>query len=394
MRGYRITKNDNRLSSISQKGIALFVAFALFLIPITATASTIDELEKQKQQAAEEAENAQAMADQKAAELKSIDSQINEIAKQISESEKALAVTQKELDAAQTAIDQLTADIAVQEENYKNEKAKLHQVLTAQYMEGDTDSFIYTVIGSSSLSEIMTKEEYFDSINSQISLMMEQINTTKAELAAKKDETDKKKLELVEKKQEQESYNNLVTSRKKQKEYLSGQASSSRENYLAQVAKLQDEIHTISSAIYAERQRLAAASNENYIDGSSGYPYSSINSPDPWMFLTRQCTSYVAWNWNILKGKSWYNTRPGSGSAWNWPALASDQGYTVSSTPRVGGIVSWNKTSVIPYGHVAIVEKVNSNGTIDVSEYNWIQYAYSYRANVSPGYYGSYSYIY
>jgi|SRR3989339_648296 len=384
----------DRISKICEKGFAIVVALALFLIPITASAYTIDDLEKQKQEAAEEAENAQAMADQKAAELKSLDSQINEIGKQISESQSALDATQGELDATQAAINQLAADIAVQEENYKNEKVKLHQVLTAQYMEGDTDSFIYTVIGSSSLSEIMTKEEYYQSVNSQISLMMEQITQTKTELAAKKDETDKKKLELVEKKQEQESYNNLITSRKKQKEYLSGQASSSRENYLAQVAKLQDEIHTISSAIYAERQRLAAASNETYVDGSSGYPYSSINSPDPWMFLTRQCTSYVAWKWNVIYGKSWYNTRPGSGSAWNWPALASDQGYSVSSTPRVGGIVSWNKTGVLPYGHVAVIEKVNANGTIDLSEYNWLQYQYSYRANVSPGYYGSFSYLY
>jgi surface antigen/flagellar biosynthesis chaperone FliJ len=383
-----------QISKISRKGIALFVVAALFLIPISATASTIDDLENQKKSAEQDAAEAQEKADQKAAELKSLNSQINEIEKQVAESENALATTQKDLDATQAIIDQLTTEIAVQEENYKNEKAKLHQVLTAQYMEGDTTSFIYTVIGSNSLSEIMTKEEYYQSINSQINTMMDQIAQTKAELAAKKEEQDKKKQELVEKKQEQESYNSLITSRKKQKEYLSGQASASRESYLAQVEKLQGDIHYLSNAIYAERQRLAEASNEHYVDGSSGYPYSSINSPDPWMFLTRQCTSYSAWKWNVAYGKSWYNTRPGSGSAWNWPALASDQGYSVSGTPRVGAIISWGKTGAMPYGHVAIVESVNANGTIDLSEYNWQPFAYSYRANVSPGYYGSYSYIY
>lgn len=120
---------------------------------------------------------------------------------------------------------------------------------------------------------------------------------------------------------------------------------------------------------------------------TNGYPFANAdtNTVDPWGFYVRQCTSYCAWYFNAVEGASWYNTRPGQGSAWNWPALAADQGYIVGSVPRVGAIASWNAGGLMGgYGHVAIVESVNANGTIHVSEYNWIPYSYSERDNVSP----------
>jgi surface antigen len=101
-----------------------------------------------------------------------------------------------------------------------------------------------------------------------------------------------------------------------------------------------------------------------------------------------------------VRGKHWINTRPGSGSAYNWPALAGDpqNGYSVSSTPRVGAIISWNRP-MYPndqWGHVAIVEGVNSDGTIDISEYNYLySERFSRRLGVNPADEGvSYSYIY
>lgn len=119
---------------------------------------------------------------------------------------------------------------------------------------------------------------------------------------------------------------------------------------------------------------------------TDGYPFASAdtNTVDPWGFYCRQCTSYAAWYFNAVEGLAWYNTRPGSGSAWNWPALAADQGYSVGSIPRAGAIASWDRGGMFgAYGHVAIVESVNINGTINVSEYNWIPYAYSQRNNVA-----------
>jgi len=167
-----------------------------------------------------------------------------------------------------------------------------------------------------------------------------------------------------------------------------------RKKYLKLADNLVKEHAQISEEIY--RWRLAN-SKEKIEGGDSGYPFDAIDAPDPWFFLTRECTSYAAWYWNVKLGKEWRNTQPGRGSARYWDEIARTLGYSISSTPRVGAIISW-KGPLFPgdiWGHVAIVEAVNPNGTIDVSEYNWAtKYGYSYRKNVDPNDYGAYVYIF
>ncbi len=385
------------ISTKISKFITILIILANFLsfynYAYYAKAASISSLQQQQSAAAAAAAAAKAAAAQKAQEAAAIQAQINEINKQINESQAALSETNRQIEETQALIGDLSTKISEEEEHLKQEQGKQDKIIAAWYMEGDSSSLINNLVGSSSLSEAINKDEYYDSISQQIKLSIEKINALRAELTAKKMEAESKKVELVSLQKEQEAYNNVILSRKNQQNRLLNATVAQKKSYLDEVSELQKEINRLSDEIYAERQRLARNSSEIYISGSSGYPFTSIDEPDPWLFLTRECTSYAAWYWNVILGKRWVNTRPGSGSAWNWPALASDQGYSVSSTPVVGAIISWQKTGSMPYGHVAIVEKVNANGTIDLSEYNWVKYSYSYRANVTPGYYGSYSYI-
>ena len=71
--------------------------------------------------------------------------------------------------------------------------------------------------------------------------------------------------------------------------------------------------------------------------------------------------------------------------------------YKYGTTPKVGAIACWNKN----YGHVAVVEGVNSDGTIRMSESNWSgrtnsSKAFRYFDRVNPySYYGQFQgYIY
>ena len=58
----------------------------------------------------------------------------------------------------------------------------------------------------------------------------------------------------------------------------------------------------------------------------------------------------------------------GWGNANTWDGRAAAQGYTVNHTPSVGAIF---QTKSGYYGHVGIVERVNSDGSIYVSEMNY-----------------------
>lgn len=61
------------------------------------------------------------------------------------------------------------------------------------------------------------------------------------------------------------------------------------------------------------------------------------------------------------------------GNAATWAMYASAAGYRVDHTPEVGAVAQWNAFSgdwIGYYGHVGIVESVNSDGTITISEMN------------------------
>ncbi|KYC34743.1 hypothetical protein WA1_49335 [Scytonema hofmannii PCC 7110] len=56
------------------------------------------------------------------------------------------------------------------------------------------------------------------------------------------------------------------------------------------------------------------------------------------------------------------------GNAFEWGTQAANAGIPTSNTPQIGAIAQWDKSSMYPLGHVAVVEKINSDGTILISE--------------------------
>ncbi len=59
--------------------------------------------------------------------------------------------------------------------------------------------------------------------------------------------------------------------------------------------------------------------------------------------------------------------------AWEWTARAYEFGWKVSSTPTVGSIIDLQPWVQGAYGagHVAVVEKVLSNGHVIASNMSW-----------------------
>ncbi|WP_165700143.1 CHAP domain-containing protein [Ornithinimicrobium ciconiae] len=103
---------------------------------------------------------------------------------------------------------------------------------------------------------------------------------------------------------------------------------------------------------------------------------------DPWAFYNRNCTSFAAWRLNQQGGRtkapwSFLNNMVGPngksvhfGNAIEWKAAAQKGGWKVDSTPAVGAVAWWG-AEVGAYGHVAIVTKVNGDGSALVEEYNY-----------------------
>ncbi len=97
----------------------------------------------------------------------------------------------------------------------------------------------------------------------------------------------------------------------------------------------------------------------------------SINGSigDPWGFVLRNCTSFVAWRMqerNHLAGFS--NSFGGEhwGNANNWDDVARSLGYRVDAVPAIGAVAQTDDGRV---GHVAWVSAIGP-GTVTVEEYN------------------------
>ncbi|MEQ6002346.1 LysM peptidoglycan-binding domain-containing protein [Staphylococcus saccharolyticus] len=88
------------------------------------------------------------------------------------------------------------------------------------------------------------------------------------------------------------------------------------------------------------------------------------------LYTWGQCTWHV-FNRRSEIGKGistyWWNAN-------NWDNASVADGYTIDYRPTVGSIA---QTDAGYYGHVAFVERINSNGSILVSEMNW---------SAAPGY--------
>lgn len=94
-------------------------------------------------------------------------------------------------------------------------------------------------------------------------------------------------------------------------------------------------------------------------------------------FISRQCTSWVAYQWADEEGQC----VPSWGNAKSWFSNAKRAGYETGNFPREGAIVSMTCTSWLcsRYGHVAYVESFDKN-TVTISEMNGIKpLAYSQR---------------
>lgn len=353
-----------------------------------AQAQSLEELQQRQSELDRQIQDNQNALNSKKQQIKDTQSLIANLDSQLAATEKDINLSTQKIENTTAQINALQEQINQKEQELEAQKQNLFEAMRVMY-ETPQQSTVELVIGSNSLSEVVDKAQYIESLDYQIQTTMDNITELKTQLESQRNqlETDRADLEkqkaaLVEKKKG-------LDLQKNQKTQLLNQNYAEQTNFQTSLSALMSERSQISAEIYAQRR----AQGGIYL-GSSDYPFLAIDIPDPWSFLTRECTSYAAWSWNA-RGKTWYNTQPGRGSARYWDEIAAKLHYTVSSTPTIGGFVVWRGPLYAgdQWGHVAVVEAINSDGTIDVSEFNWIKYSYSYRTNISPGNWGSYYYI-
>ncbi len=371
----------------------VIVAIVGLLLPSVTQAATLSELLKQQSQLTQQQLLKEQQLKQKQNQAQNLSNAIDDLNDNIDYTQSRISYAEGQIRLTNEVIAQLDGDIKDGQSQLDKLQKKLRNSLITLY-EVSRTSPTEQIVQGESVSDIVSRTMYMQAIQDQLQADINKTNTLLADLNDKKGQSEKQKQSLDGLKSELASAQQQYGRQKSQKQNYLAATQQDQAKLQSDIQKIQKQQESLSDAIYEARRKMAG-SGESSVGGTGGYPYTgSCGGADPWLFIKCQCTSFAAWKFQRLTGEVFYNTRPGEGSAWNWPNLARDQGYAVSSTPHVGDIVSWQRQYPnMPYGHVAIVTGVHGS-LIDVDEYNWtVREAFDHRSNVDPNRYGSHSFI-
>jgi surface antigen len=268
------------------------------------------------------------------------------------------AAAELELTAEQAKLDSIQADIKAKKEALEVSRSQLSIVVLQQYQDRGASSTA-AILGSGSsemLSQIVTYQMVQDTTaaiiqnyqleQGQLADLQKSEQDTVDAMAAKKAEMSTAKAELDKKVEQAKTLVASLTA--------------------AQQAALAHARTAAAAAADAAGSRPAGASPSVPTASSNRYTYG-------------YCTWY-AFNRRVQLGLP-VGTMWGNAVSWAW--AATQEGYLVDHTPAVGAIIQ-NGGGL---GHVAIVEAVNGNGTITISEMNgpagWN--VIGYRTITNPG---------
>ncbi|WP_134643914.1 LysM peptidoglycan-binding domain-containing protein [Weissella cibaria] len=133
------------------------------------------------------------------------------------------------------------------------------------------------------------------------------------------------------------------------------------------------------SAPATDNSQSSANTNNNWGTVDNGYTNSNNTVSSTNTYPYGQCTWYVKGDLNWV-GNYW-------GNAVDWASTAVAAGHTVNSVPTVGSIAYFaaGVQGASSYGHVAVVESVNADGTVTISEANYAGMLYHERTIPTSG---------
>lgn len=287
-------------------------------------------------------------ADSVGAIIEQLNGEINDLNNTIAENEAKVAKLNKEIEKTEAKLE--------------DEQEALAELLVNMHFESDAEP-IRILAGATSISDLAEKAARDEVVKQEIASASDKVKAAKEKL-------DQEKADVEAKLKENEASRSLLASKKADQKDL-------KEKY----EKNADDASAV--AAYWEKQVQALAwtppsntsGNGNRWAGTSNtYPYAGNCPQDNVQYSAYggavcQCTSYASWKakekWGITNtwGGNAYSYENGAGHYVPGSGIYS----YVDSSPAPNTIAIWKSG---PYGHVAWVESVNADGSINISEYN------------------------
>ncbi len=285
-----------------------------------------------------------------------------------------------QINLSQKQYDDLQAQINATQKQIADNKDALGQIIADMYVDGSITP-LEMLASSKNIADYVDQQQYRQSIQSNLSQTINQINALKSKLeqsqkdvATVMEQQKTQNAQLAAKEAEQQSlvaqtkgdeaaYQQLVNNTQSQ---IQSAAAQQRAYY----ASLQSQGSNFDSGTYGSFEYANWSGNQGC--GGDGYPYCGTQDSyaDPWQLLNRECVSYGAWRIDHVYGKN-VQGFDGFGMAYQW-----GQGYAKGATrvydPQPGdAVVLMPIAGFAPVGHLMVVESVNGDW-VHVSQYNFL----------------------
>lgn len=342
-------------------------AAVLVLSVIFASAGNYQSLALSRACANSEACVEAAKAEQKAIEDANYASQTANLYQiKVQELNVQIAVKEAEIAGTEAEVAELNQKIKEAEAKLLSEQRALAALLAKMHFSSDSEP-IRILAGSSSISDLAEKQAREEAAKKQITISAATVKEAKEKLEA--DRENVKQL-LAEQKA---ARNELAAARAEQQElvdkYQNDAESYAQVAEAAKAAKLEAERR--EQEAHPELYRGSSYTGDNTYPWQNDCPGRQDDYVTYWEDfqgwhkiggLVCECVSYVGW-----KAYERFGLSLGWGNAYSWDDVARRLGYRVDHTPAENTI---GQADGGAWGHVFWVEGVNSDGSINVTEYN------------------------
>ncbi len=297
---------------------------------------------------------------------------------------------QGQVDLSQAKFDKLSDEIKKTQEKIERNQDVLGSTLGSLYVEGSVTP-LEMLASSDSVGDYVDKQQYRSAVTDQVGTSIKEITKLKNRLSKQKEEAK----QILD---DQKAQRDALAAKEAEKQKLLNDTRGQESSYRGLIEQRGRE----RQALEAEQQAAYAAARQSWggnyvtVGGGGSYPWAGAPYPcwsyscaDPWGLYYRECVSYVAWKLD----SQGYRVRHfgGAGNANEWPSTTS--GYTSQriGSPRAGDAAI--DMSIGGVGHAMYVERVNGDGSIRISEYNFSAPGqYSVR-DISSGQYSGWTFI-
>lgn len=270
--------------------------------------------------------------------------------------------------------DNLTSTIAALESQIAGQRQILKDSIRYAYI-NDNMSTLEVMASSKNLSDYVDKEQYQLAAQTKVKQSMDTIDKLQGQQRKQQKQIDQllgdsKKMQAQVATQKQQE-DQLLAQNQSQQDGLNQTISSNN----SQITDLERKQAAENAAFLSSQSAsggsyttLASPSDIMAVDGTA-YPWANApwpnNIPDPWGMYERQCVSYAAWA--VAASGRHMPFWGGAGNANQWDDNARAAGIPVDGNPRSGDVAIKNSGT---YGHAMYVDSVNSDGSINISQYN------------------------